>query len=226
MGVSNTNKHGSRYNSMATRGMKWTPSVIQTVGKEECTRQEKKSRLEEIMLEISIKTQNTGGRALGGGPEPKRLNTKPVVLTLMYQNDLYQKIDTDEKMEDREILDKKIVQVKKSGKVLDPGELTSAIRDSIRAEQLLIQRLDRNEKPEKSEMLVTNETCSYYIGKERLLGEILKAQRKLEKLRKLGALWMQKALEDFIKKLCALKVLSEKDELREAEASSTALAGC
>ncbi|KAI5135283.1 hypothetical protein NEAUS06_1450 [Nematocida ausubeli] len=90
------------------------------------------------------------------------------------------------------------------------NEINSAVKESMRVEKVVIQRLERNEAFRKSKYYITTVEKKFFISKQRLLGEILKTQRKIEKVRPLIMLSIQMALENQIKKLCALKVIADK----------------
>jgi len=200
--------------------MKIQPSVIQNVQDNSLSTQ-KKTKLEDAVHEILVHTQPAIDGVYAGKSTERKHTIRPVMLVMMYPNDLWDE-SSDVKYADKIGVDgKTLVQIDMQSKNYIAAELSGAIKDSIKAERALIQRLEIGEMPERCKVVITNETYAFGIGRERLMGEILKVHRKIERIRPLYILDMQKSLENMLRKLCVMKILSDREqeiqEQREAD---------
>ncbi|KAI5170820.1 hypothetical protein NEFER03_0279 [Nematocida sp. LUAm3] len=150
-------------------------------------------------------SQNTSPEHLSAEYSHRKFVIRPVVLVSCFSGELLHGFPNKE-IEKTFFHDKTIHQV-----TLAPvsyAELNTALKESLRLEKTIIKNIDYNIPILSSTAYVTIDTSSFFISQNRLLGEILKAQRKLEKHKAHGTLYTQKSLEAFLKKLCTFYVLS------------------
>ncbi|KAI5185001.1 hypothetical protein NEHOM01_0552 [Nematocida homosporus] len=173
----------------------------------------KQTYLENLISGISIRKDFSSESIFAGAnTNEKRSNIRPVVLVSFYSNELVQAPSEMASPNHSFFTDKVILQVGQDSSGILFNDLSSAVKESLRAEKAIIQWLDEQKCPPKSTVYLTTETQSFFVSKIRLLGEILKAQRKIERARMYRTLTAQKPLEAFIKKLCTLKVLGDRAE--------------
>jgi hypothetical protein len=85
------------------------------------------------------------------------------------------------------------------------------LRECSRRERTLQNKLLFREEEERGEVYVTTEERRFFITKRRLMGEILRAQRKAERMKQERRPHLNLVLTDlFLRKLCVLKTYSEK----------------
>ncbi|OAG31918.1 hypothetical protein NEDG_00393 [Nematocida displodere] len=187
--------------------MNWKPSVIKTHSKTKPADPQSRTRL--LFQASHPLTDHKLTTVFAGAAAPQRLATRPVLLVNFYRNELLIR-DTETDIVPNFLQNRKTLQVAVTDSEVSFNDISSAIKESMRMEKVIVQKLEQNEPVEQSEYLVTPENAKFVVGKHRLLGEILKAQRKAERLKPQGILRIQKSLELFIRKLCKLKVLAER----------------
>lgn len=193
--------------------MSWSPSVLKVFKEKQIEEKRDKkivlgaeSRYEGILLNKS--TENIFA---GNSFSQRNKGIRPVMLTVCYTDELI--------VGENSSLAKDVSEVNEE-LVTSFNEISSAVKESMRVEKELIQCLERNEVPEKTKIFLTTKTKDFFISRNRLLGEILKAQRKIEKSRSEGApLFIQMCLEYFIRRLCTFKVLADKTDRSAPENS-------
>lgn len=189
--------------------MSWSPSVLREVEEKASEDQIEKKRFHLIPYREqkgSLRNPNNPTEIIYAGfpKERKNFSIRPVMLVLSYMEDLF--FQEEELPKGKEI-------IKVDERTFPTyNEINSAIKESMRVEKDLISKLEKNEPPKRSEKILSSEK-DFFISKNRLLGEILRSQRKIEKIRiEGGPLSIQIALERFIRKLCILKVQADKTE--------------
>ncbi|KAI5190156.1 hypothetical protein NECID01_0849 [Nematocida sp. AWRm77] len=191
--------------------MKWTPSIIQTVAPLDGERPQKTSAIDWSSLDTVIKTLPNIENIFAGSLQQRKVLSRPVMLVETRKGDLMHGEDLG-LGNMQSFLDKKcIVQVSLRASAYTHAELSLAIKDSIQAEKQTIQKLEAFQQISPEGIYITVEGADFFITKSRLLGEILTAQRKLERLKATCTLGVCSVLESFIKKLCIIKVLAEKE---------------
>ncbi|EIJ88442.1 hypothetical protein NEPAR06_1865 [Nematocida parisii] len=184
--------------------MQISPSIISTVEETEIITEKKVNLIKNEPDNFHIWNKNSTENIFAGfnsAQTKKRSVIRPVMLCVKYNNELvYDISDTS---------DNEFIIIDENMPV-SFNELTSAVKESMRIEKVVIQILEKNENLLKSKIFITTKDKNFYISKKRLLGEILKTQRKIERIRPLIMLSVQLPLENQIKKLCTLKVIADK----------------
>ncbi|KAI5130114.1 hypothetical protein NEPAR04_1882 [Nematocida parisii] len=184
--------------------MQISPSIISTVEETEIITEKKVNLIKNEPDNFHIWNKNSTENIFAGfnsAQTKKRSVIRPVMLCVKYNNELvYDLSDTS---------DNEFIIIDENMPV-SFNELTSAVKESMRIEKVVIQILEKNENLLKSKIFITTKDKNFYISKKRLLGEILKTQRKIERIRPLIMLSVQLPLENQIKKLCTLKVIADK----------------
>ncbi|KAH9387176.1 uncharacterized protein NEMAJ01_2072 [Nematocida major] len=185
--------------------MQFAPSVIHTLEDAQKISGDKKVHLssaEPLYAQESARNKSAEDIFAGASTFSKKKSMhRPVMLTVTYSNELL--------FSAREIPKDAYTIVVNENTPVPFNDLNTAMKESMRIERLLIEKLERNESVQKSLCFLTTSTGLFYISKQRLLGEILKTQRKIERIRALTLLAVQAPLEAFIKKLCTLKVVAD-----------------
>ncbi|OAG30937.1 hypothetical protein NEIG_00421 [Nematocida sp. ERTm5] len=184
--------------------MQISPSIISTVEETEVITEKKVNLIKKEPDNFHMWNKNSTENIFAGfnsAQTKKRSVIRPVMLCVKYNNELVYDI-SDTSDNEFIIIDENIP--------VSFNELTSAVKESMRIEKVVIQILEKNEDLLKSKIFITTKDKKFYISKKRLLGEILKTQRKIERIRPLIMLSMQLPLENQIKKLCTLKVIADK----------------
>ncbi|KAI5181877.1 hypothetical protein NEOKW01_2033 [Nematocida sp. AWRm80] len=190
--------------------MEWTPSVICDNEEYPNKRSSKKISLETTPKEHTLSKIASIEKIYAGSTPERKVLIRPVLLEIQYKNELVFPENISNFNEQEYFSQDKIWPVPIGMIKVFPSELTTAIKESIRVEKKLAHKWETNEPVPKSTNYITNTARTYFISKHRLLGEILKTQRKIERTTLTGTLSAQKALEAFLYKLCTLKVLSDR----------------
>ncbi|KAI5192209.1 hypothetical protein NEMIN01_1878 [Nematocida minor] len=185
-------------------GMHWTPSTLHTFEEKPSALPDKKIYIETKGLSSFTNLNRSAENIFAGdtAANKKKPSIRPVMLVVSYMSELI--FDPEDLPESS-----KCIEINEDF-YTSFNELSSAVKESMRVEKTVIQRLERSQGVETSKYYITTKTKTFFVSKQRLLGEILKAQRKIERIRPLTVLSVQMALECFIKKLCVLKVIADK----------------
>lgn len=185
--------------------MEWTPSFIRAVPDAPDPEMPKTATSDRDYLSTLLANVDS---IFAGSYRQKKRGDRPVMLISVHQDGLMPR-PLSPAEEQEWLLEKDVVQIslKHGAQVYPDHDLT--IRESLLAEEITISRLEKHEPIPPERVVITTEDRSFFIGRARLLGEILLARRKLERFRGPGLLRVLHPLECFIKKLGMIKMLAD-----------------
>lgn len=168
--------------------------------------------LERLLDEVTLREERKEDQeAISARKEGDRARKKGHILYKRYENEL---LFTDGDSEEIKVRtrDCKVITVNLADQ--EPvKDISPILRECSKAERSISSQLELQDKieEEKNPLLITTSQRNFYITRRKLMGEILVVQKKLDRLRQTCAsLDKIHALERFIRKLCLIKVLSDK----------------
>lgn len=148
------------------------------------------------------------------------MDLRPVFLVSMHANELI-----EGELANFFQLSKFSLAPKESLIIVDPEnevvhykDINEAIKDSLKAEKEILHRGISSEKTDKI-VYISTKKKRFFISPLRLLGEIVKAQRKIERMRSTTKFSpaTHKSMECFLKKLCIIKVLADRETSQKTQ---------
>lgn len=162
--------------------------------------------------QISASTELSGK----GRPPKKKAHERPIHLNLRYERELIIVDDANKKEVEAHLRRNRVVVVDLANVQEHAKELVGVLRDCMKTERMLTTRLDFKGKEHSSDedeapAYITTGSKTFYITRRKLMGEILRAHQKAERLKQEAApLSTISAIEKFAKKLCVLKIHADK----------------